>query len=168
MQNWWWCVFCICLRFRQFAHHPPKIPPDEEALFWGWCVVRSPLPSFVRLSQLLTSENSQKARISLGDSESLSIAKNHPKPERFGPFIHKMKGYSRNAPQKVHANLAQNLGRQVLRNTFSGPNCRNFQELSGNLGCCFAHLLVVKKFILLSRITCLTLIQFSLNLTKID
>ena len=22
---------------------PPKIPPDEEGLLWGWCVVRGPL-----------------------------------------------------------------------------------------------------------------------------
>ena len=41
----------------------------------------------------------------LGDGESLSIAKNHPKPsqefsERFGPFIHKMNGFCRNSPQK--------------------------------------------------------------------
>ena len=27
----------------KFAHHPPKIPPDEEGLLWGWCVVRGPL-----------------------------------------------------------------------------------------------------------------------------
>ena len=24
VQNWGWCVFCLFLRFRQFAHHPPK------------------------------------------------------------------------------------------------------------------------------------------------
>ena len=42
---------------------------------------------------------------SFGTIKSLSIAKNHPKPsqefsERFGPFIHKMKGFSGNSPQK--------------------------------------------------------------------
>ena len=31
-----------------------------------------------------------------------------------------MKGFCRNSPQKVHPNFAQNLGRQILRNTFSG------------------------------------------------
>ena len=61
----------------------------------------------------------------LGTEKSLSIAKNHPKPsqefsELFGPSIHKMKGFSRNSPQKVHPNFAQNLGRQILGNTFSG------------------------------------------------
>ena len=63
----------------------------------------------------------------LGDRKSLSIAKNHPKPsqdfsEQFGPSIHKMKGFTRNSPQKVHPNFAQNLGRQILGNTFSGLN----------------------------------------------
>ena len=24
VQNWGWCVFCLFLRFRQFAHHPPQ------------------------------------------------------------------------------------------------------------------------------------------------
>ena len=24
VQNWGWCVFCLFLSFRQFAHHPPK------------------------------------------------------------------------------------------------------------------------------------------------
>ena len=45
VQNWGWCVFCLFLRFRQFAHHPPppKRPPDEECLLWGWCVVGGPL-----------------------------------------------------------------------------------------------------------------------------
>ena len=57
--------------------------------------------------------------------KSLSIAKNHPKPsqefsEQFGASIHKIKGFSRNSPQKVHPNFAQNLGRQILGNTFSG------------------------------------------------
>ena len=60
------------------------------------------------------------------DGKSLSIAKNHLKSsqefsERFGPFILKMKGFSRNSSQKVHPNFAQNLGRQILGNTFSGP-----------------------------------------------
>ena len=57
--------------------------------------------------------------------KSLSIAKNHPKPsqefsEQFGPSIHKMKGFGRNSPPKVHPNFAQNVGRQILGNTFSG------------------------------------------------
>ena len=61
----------------------------------------------------------------IGDRKSLSIAKNHPKPsqefsEQFGPSIHEMKGFSRNSPQRVHPNFAQNLGRQILGNTFSG------------------------------------------------
>ena len=38
VQKWGWCVFCLSLRFRQFAHHPPKTPPGEEGLLWGWCV----------------------------------------------------------------------------------------------------------------------------------
>ena len=55
---------------------------------------------------------------------SLSIAKNHPKPsqefsEQFGPSIRKMKGFSRNSPERVHPNFAENLGRQILGNTFS-------------------------------------------------
>ena len=55
----------------------------------------------------------------------LSIAKNHPKPsqefsEQFGPSIHKMKGFGKNSPQKVHPDFAQNLDRQILGNTFSG------------------------------------------------
>ena len=44
------------------------------------------------------------------DCKSLAIAKNHPKPsqelsEWCGPFVHKMKGFGRNSPQKVHANF---------------------------------------------------------------
>ena len=32
VQNWGWCVFCLFLRFRQFAPHPPpKKPPDDGA-----------------------------------------------------------------------------------------------------------------------------------------
>ena len=31
-----------------------------------------------------------------------------------------MKGFSRNSPQKVHPNFAENLGREILGNTFSG------------------------------------------------
>ena len=61
------------------------------------------------------------------DQKSLPIAKNHLKTsqeisEQFGPFIHKMKGFSKNSPQKVHPNFAQNSGRQILGETFSGPN----------------------------------------------
>ena len=33
-----------------------------------------------------------------------------------------MKGFSRNSPRKVHPNFAQNLGRKILGNTFSGLN----------------------------------------------
>ena len=40
--------------------------------------------------------------------------------EKFGPSIHKMKGFSRNLTPIVHPNFAQNLGRQILGNTFSG------------------------------------------------
>ena len=59
----------------------------------------------------------------IGDRKSLSIAKNHLKPsqefsEQVGPSIHNMKGFSRNSPQKVHPNFAENLGRQILGNTF--------------------------------------------------
>ena len=51
--------------------------------------------------------------------KNLSIAEIHPKPpqefsELFGPFIHKIKGFSRNSRQKVYPNFAQNLGRQIL------------------------------------------------------
>ena len=65
----------------------------------------------------------------IGDRKSLSIAKNHRKPsqefsEQSGPPIHKMKGFSRNSPQKVHPNFAQNLGRQILGNTFLGLKMR--------------------------------------------
>ena len=35
-----------------------------------------------------------------------------------------MKGFSRNSPQKVHPNFAQNLGSRILGNTFSGLNKR--------------------------------------------
>ena len=45
VQNWGWCVICLFLRFRQVAYHPPppKIPPGEEGLLWGWCVDGGPL-----------------------------------------------------------------------------------------------------------------------------
>ena len=60
-----------------------------------------------------------------GDRKRVSIAKNHSKPsqefaEQFRPSIHKMRGFSWSSPQKVHPNFAQNLGRQILGNTFSG------------------------------------------------
>ena len=63
----------------------------------------------------------------LGCRKSLSIAKNHLKPsqefsEQFGPSIHKIKGFGRNSPPKVHPNFAQKLGRQIIENTFSGLN----------------------------------------------
>ena len=61
-----------------------------------------------------------------GDRKSLAMAKNHPKPsqefrEQIGPFLHKMKGFSKISHHKVHPKLAKNLGRQILGNTFSGP-----------------------------------------------
>ena len=60
-----------------------------------------------------------------GTKKSLSIAKKSPEAfprisEQVRPSIRKMKGCSRNSPQKVHANFAQNLGRRILGNTFSG------------------------------------------------
>ena len=66
----------------------------------------------------------------LGDRKSLSIAKNHPKTsqefaEQFGPSTHEIKGFSKNSHQKVHANFAKILGRQILGNTLSGPNKQN-------------------------------------------
>ena len=62
---------------------------------------------------------------SFGGPKKSFNSKIHPKPsqefsEQFGPFIHKIKGFSRNSPQKVHPNFAQNLGRQILGNTFLG------------------------------------------------
>ena len=63
------------------------------------------------------------------------MAKNHPKPsqefrEQIGPFLHKMKGFSKISHQKVHAKFAKNLGRQILENTFSGAK---FQGENTNL-----------------------------------
>ena len=57
--------------------------------------------------------------------------KKHPKPsqnflEQFGHSVHKMKGFSRNLPQQVHPNFAQNLGRHIIGNTFSGLKQSNF------------------------------------------
>ena len=56
----------------------------------------------------------------LGDRKSLPIATNPPKSsqEFSRPFLHKFQGLRKNSPQKVHANF----GRQILGNTFSGPN----------------------------------------------
>ena len=73
-------------------------------LLWGWCA--------------------DCGVTSFGNRKSLSIAKNHPKPsqdfaEQIGPSIHDMKGFMRNSPPKVHPNFAQNLGREILGNTFS-------------------------------------------------
>ena len=50
-----------------------------------------------------------------GDRKSLSTAKNHPKPsqefrEQIGPFLHKMKGFSKISHRKVHPKFAKNLG----------------------------------------------------------
>ena len=75
-----------------------------------------------------------------GDRKSLSIAKNHPKPsqefsEQFGPSIHKIKGFRRNSPRKVHPNFAENLGREILGNTFSGWGpARPLRGLPGTSG----------------------------------
>ena len=79
----------------------------------------------------------------LGVRKSLSIAKNHPKPsqefsEQIESSIHKKKGFRRNSPQKVHPNFAQNLGRQILGNTFSGLENR---EMVGFLMIFWAFLL---------------------------
>ena len=67
------------------------------------------------------------APVSVGDRKSLSIAKNHPKTsqefsEQFRPSTHKIKGFSKKSPQKVHPNFAENLGRRILGNTLSDPN----------------------------------------------
>ena len=64
-------------------------------------------------------------RTEVGERKTLSIAMNLPKPsqefsDNIGPSIHKTKGFSRNSPQKAHPNFAQNLGRQILGNAFSG------------------------------------------------
>ena len=40
--------------------------------------------------------------------------------EQFGASVHKTKGFSRNSPQKVHPNFAENLRREILGNAFSG------------------------------------------------
>ena len=70
-----------------------------------------------------------KFKTLIGDRKSLSIAKNHPKTsqefsEQFGPSTHKIKGFSKNSHRKVHPNFAENLGRQILGNTISGPKLR--------------------------------------------
>ena len=94
-----------------------KVPP-YTGLHWYWSMDgSSQLPHFM-----------VHVFACVGDPKSLSIAKNHLKPsqefsEQFGPSIHKMKGFCRNSLQKVHANFAQKLGRQILGNTFSGRNC---------------------------------------------
>ena len=38
--------FASFSNFRQIAHHPPKIPPDEEGPMWGWCVACRALFTF--------------------------------------------------------------------------------------------------------------------------
>ena len=58
----------------------------------------------------------------LGDRESLSTAKSHPKTsqdfsEQLGPSTHQIKGFSKNSHQKVHPNFAKLLERQILGNT---------------------------------------------------
>ena len=49
-------------------------------------------------------------------------------------FLHKLKVLSKNSPPKVHPNYAKNLGRQILGNTFSGPDRRGFESGSGGSG----------------------------------
>ena len=61
-----------------------------------------------------------------GNRKSPPITKNPPKSsqefsEHSRPFLHKLKGLNKNSPPKVHPSFAQNLGRQILGNTFSGP-----------------------------------------------
>ena len=51
VQNWGRCVFCIFLRFRQFAHHPPQKYHLMRKVFCGdgaWLAV--PYPSLCYLS----------------------------------------------------------------------------------------------------------------------
>ena len=97
---------------KHLREHSPEHPdfgehPREHSweLFWGFSIFdQSPRPG----------------------SSQVSIAKNHAKlshefSEQFRPpSTHRMKGFSRNSLQKVHPNFAQNLGRQILGNTFSG------------------------------------------------
>ena len=52
VQNCGWCVFCLALMFRSFAHPPP---PDEEDLLLGWCVVGG--PQLQRALKTITSSN---------------------------------------------------------------------------------------------------------------
>ena len=37
----------LVFEFDNLHTTPPKIPPDEEGLLWGWCVVRGPLKNKV-------------------------------------------------------------------------------------------------------------------------
>ena len=48
--------------------------------------------------------------------------------QQIGPFLHKMKGFSKISRQKVHLKFAKNLGRLILGNNFSGPNCCVLRE----------------------------------------
>ena len=43
VQNWGLCVLCLFLGSDNSHTTTPKIPPNEEGLLWGWCVVRGPL-----------------------------------------------------------------------------------------------------------------------------
>ena len=97
-----------------YAHaHPPQVTSEASELDLSQCGVplknglatpatlHIPLPSFDQQSAdgektrggRKREERVMKARKTVGDGKSLSIAKNHPKPsqefsERFGPFIH--------------------------------------------------------------------------------
>ena len=45
--------------------------------------------------------------------------------EQSRPFLYKFKGSSKSSPQKVQANFAKNLGRQILGNTFAARSHRS-------------------------------------------
>ena len=77
----------------------------------------------------------------VGDQKSLPIAKNHPKPsqeysEQLGGLLFtKFWGFSKNLHEKVHANFAQSLGRQILGNILSALKW----EAYGHSSRCFTH-----------------------------
>ena len=55
-----------------------------------------------------------------------------------------MKGFSKSSHQKVHPNFAKNLGRQILGNTFSGPNVNGLSGLQNNFPSPFLDLALLK------------------------